>query len=351
MLRLARSLHVSRYTAFAAFVSLTTTLGCGGPKQPESTADIEVLEAPVPAEPKKAGAVPPSSSDVKKGTARLEANDFAGAKTHFEAAVAANPRDAEAHYYLGVVAEKQGDKGAAATHYKSALGVRPDFEAAAINASALSTEAKRYDEALGYLNAARAQHPESGALWLNTAVASAESGNEKEARHAFEEAVKRSATDPMVHFTHAHWLREWKDREKAIDSLKKAEAAAKDDVGLLAGIGDEYRSLGAFPECVSTFDKAVAKKDVAELRTERALCKLGAKDDKGAFDDLQAATVKEPRYAPAQFYLGGRFAAMGKWKETIAADETYLRLDPKGPMAKTAAERVTLAKKKATGAK
>jgi tetratricopeptide (TPR) repeat protein len=84
--------------------------------------------------------------------------------------------------------------------------------------------------------------------------------------------------------------------------------------------------------------------DAAELRTERALCKVGLGDDAGALEDLQGALAKEPRYAPAQFYLGGRFAAAGRWKEAASCYDAYLKLAPKGPMAKVAAERAAKAK-------
>jgi len=61
------------------------------------------------------------------------------------------------------------------------------------------------------------------------------------------------------------------------------------DVGVLAAVGHEALLLRAVGLCVAAFDKAIAGKDLAELRTERGLCKLGSKDPDGAMADFAAA--------------------------------------------------------------
>ena len=122
-------------------------------------------------------------------------------------------------------------------------------------------------------------------------------------------------------------------------------AKSKDDMGVLATIGHELRLAGEFKSCVDVFTKLVAKKDGGEVRTERALCKLGLKDEAGVVADLQAAIAKEPGYAPAHYYLGGRFAVKKKWKEAMAEYEKYLQLDPQGSLAKQATEKLEVVKK------
>src|SRR5205823_9573581 len=86
------------------------------------------------------------------------------------------------------------------------------------------------------------------------------------------------------------------------------ELVKDDDLAMLASIGHEYRMAGEFPSCLKIFDRAVGIKDGGEVRTERALCKLGMKDEKGMLGDLKAAVEKDPIYAPAHYYLGGRLA-------------------------------------------
>ena len=102
---------------------------------------------------------------------------------------------------------------------------------------------------------------------------------------------------------------------------------------MLASIGLEYRMAGEFDSCVKTSTAPSAMKDGGEVRTDRALCKLGQKDEKGTLDDLQAAVAKEPSYAPGHYYLGGRLAKHKRFKEAAAEYAKYLELAPNGSLA------------------
>jgi Tfp pilus assembly protein PilF len=92
----------------------------------------------------------------------------------------------------------------------------------------------------------------------------------------------------------------------------------------------------AAPDCIATFDKAIEKKDAAEFRTERGLCKLATKDKAGATADFQAAVGKDASYALAHYWLGQMLAQGGKTKEAQAELETYLKLAPSGVKAQAA---------------
>src|SRR4051812_26265772 len=63
--------------------------------------------------------------DVQK---RSRTPDYGAVERKFEAAVAADPRLAEADYNLGVIAERQGNTDAAAAHYKDALRKKPSLK-------------------------------------------------------------------------------------------------------------------------------------------------------------------------------------------------------------------------------
>jgi cytochrome c-type biogenesis protein CcmH/NrfG len=83
---------------------------------------------------------------------------------------------------------------------------------------------------------------------------------------------------------------------------------------------------------------------MAELRTERAICKMALKDNAGALTDLQTAVQRDATFALAHYYLGGRLAEQRKAKEAAAEYEQYLKLAPNGPMAKAASERLKVLK-------
>lgn len=263
---------------------------------------------------------------------------------------AKNAHDADAHAYLGALVERS-DKAAAERHYRAALATAPGHEVGSVNLSALLLDAGKPDEAAALAQAGLDKHPKSSALAENLGVALATKGDEPGATRAMELAVRLAPADPLAPLTLGQWLGKWKKAEPAKERLLQAEKLANGDVGVLASVGFELKNVGAFADCIRVLDGALTKQDAAELRTYRALCKLGARDKAGALADLESAIAKEPKYAPAYFYLGGRHAETGRWKDVVTDYETYMKLDPNGPMKKAAEERIKLAKEKLKGGK
>jgi Tfp pilus assembly protein PilF len=308
-----------------------------------SAADI-----PLPASPTGV------SDDVAKGMRALENNEAASAKAYFDHALRANPKDADALYFEGVVAEKTGDKDTAEKSYKAALKVKPELEQAAVNLSAFYVDAQRYDDALAVAQAGLAKHADNGSLHLNAAVASAGKGDSPSATKEFDAAVRIAPNEPMFHLTYGHWLGSWKLVDPALLQLRAARPLAKKAggdaaVGILASIGHEMHLLHAWSDCVPTYDEAIAIKDVAELRTERAACKIGAKDSAGAVVDLQAAIADDASYGPAHYYLAGELARAGQFKDAVIQLQTFIKLEPNSPLTKGAQEKLRVLKQKASG--
>lgn len=332
---------------------------CGGggsqpPTTATTTASATTSVASSTPTPSTTGSDMPKTvtgTDLARGVAALQAGDLTTAKTNLEAAIKKNPKDAEALYYLGVVLEKSNDKAGAEKSYKAALEAKPDLDEAAANLAAIYIDTSKFDDAIKLTKSALAKHPDDHALRTNLAIAYAGKGDEKTARKAFDDAVKIAPNDATLLFTYAHWLVTWKDNAAAIEKLRSARAAAGDQAALIAAVGHEMRMMGAFGDCVPTYDKAIGIKSAAEFLVERALCKIGAKDDAGATADLESAVSKEPNYSLAHFYLGNGKARQQKWDDAIKEYEAYLRMDPSGPMAKQATERLKLAQsKKGAGA-
>ncbi len=298
--------------------------------------------APPPSEslPEPAAAPEPAASpDLLAGIKAFDAGRFADARASFEAAAKKNPRDFDAFYNLGMACEKLNDGAGAEAAYKAALTVKPDLETAAAELCALYVDAARIDDALAVGRAGLAAHPGSGVLHENVGIALATRGDTDAATPELEQAVKIAPSEPMFQLTLAHWLNVWHVRGAA-PHLDAALGLIKGDYAMTASIGYEYRMAGEFASCVKTFDGAIATRDGGEVRTERALCKLGQKDEAGALDDLQAAVRAEPSYAPAHYYLGGRLAMGKRFKEASAQYAEYLKLAPSGSLAKAAAERL-----------
>ena len=286
-----------------------------------------------------------ASDDMSRGTAAVKAGDWTTARTQFETAVSKNPKNADAWYYLGLVMDKTGDKGAAEKDYKQALTVQPDHDAAK-NLVAIYVESQRYDDAIALAKQSLAKNSKDTDMQLNYAVALSGKGDVDGASRAFEDALKLAPNDARFYVAYADHLAAAKKTDDAVAKLKQALRVANDDPVMLGTIGFSFRTARDIPDCISTFDKAIGLKDNADFRTNRALCKLANKDKSGAQADFQAAVDKEPSFGPAHYWLGSILHDDGKFADAAAQYDAYLKVDPKGPMSKKAAEKLALAKDK-----
>jgi Tfp pilus assembly protein PilF len=314
---------------------------CGGAQSPAQQGDA-VPPPPIDSPP-PASSAPVSSGnhDYDQGVASLEGGDLDGAKAADKRILDRDAKSGEGRVLLGLIDEKTGDKAGAEKAYKDAIASRPDLEAAYVNLSALLIDQQRDDEALTIARAGLAKAPSSAALHANAATVLADKGDTAGATSEFDQSTKSAPGDATLLMTYGHWLGVWKQPDAALAKLKAARALSK-DVGVLAAIGEEMKALGAFADCVPTFDQAIAIKDAPELRTYRAVCKLGAKDIDGAKGDLHAAIAGQ--YAPAHFYLARVLGDGGDWKGAVGEYEAFLKLEPNVPASKVAREKLKQAK-------
>ncbi|MGD0768284.1 MAG: tetratricopeptide repeat protein [Tepidisphaeraceae bacterium] len=68
---------------------------------------------------------------VERGTLRARREDWNDAKDDFVAAIKANPGDVEAHYFLGVLYQQQGDWADAKIELEKTVGISPKYKDAA----------------------------------------------------------------------------------------------------------------------------------------------------------------------------------------------------------------------------
>lgn len=340
------------------FSSLTVALAlgaaaCGGPDKPPITPDKDVpppLDTPSTPTAKPGStdgpAAPSTSDDVTKGTAAVKAGDWNGARASFESAIKKNPKQADAHYYLGLVMDKTGDKAAAEKSYRTALELQPDLQEASENLTAILVEGKKYDDAIAIAKKALAKNAKNSEMALNLAIAMSEKGDVDGATKAFEDAVKLAPNDVRFFVAYGHHLIAAKKQAEGVAQLKKAQSVAGEDAGAVAAVGFEMRLARAVPECIAAFDKAISIKDTGDFRTNRGLCKLANKDQPGAIADFKAATEKEPSFALAHYWYGLQLHDTGKFPEAAAEYEQYLKLAPNGPMSKMAEVKLKAAKEK-----
>lgn len=335
-----------------SFFMLGVLAACGGgeskpPESPTTPAPTEDKAATPPKRDELGGPVAASSSeDVKKGISALKASDVAAAKAAFEAAIQKNPKQADAHHYLGVVEEQLGHKSEAEKSYRKALELKPDLEESAVNLAALLVESGKFEEAAALMRKAIAKNSRSAALHINLGMALSGKNDDAGASKAFEEAIKLEPNNGIHLVTYASHLVRSGKKDDAINRLKQAEKVAATDPGVLASVALEYKDLKDFKSCVAVLDKAIGHKDIAELRIYRGTCKLGLRDLPGATAEFSDAVAKDPNNALAHYSLGNALADSGKLPEAIAEWEEYLKREPSGPHSEAATRKIAIAKSK-----
>lgn len=327
---------------------------CGGGEQkpPETPPPVgpEPTSTPAPSSSGSAASggpvAPTNSDDVKKGIAALKAGDMPGAKTAFDAAIAKNPKQADAYHYRGVVEDQTGQKAEAEKDYKKALEIQPDLEESAVNLAAIDIEAGKYDEAVTLMKKAIAKNPKSSALHVNLAMALSGKNDVDGASKEYEEAQKLEPNNALTAIAYAQHLARNNKPKDAAAKLDGAARMAGSEPGLLASVAIEYKNMKDFKSCVSVLDKAIAAKDAAELRVYRGTCKLGLKDLPGATAEFKDAVAKEPNNPVAHYSLGNALGDGGKLQDAIAEWEQTIKLAPNTQMSKAAEKKIEIAKKK-----
>jgi tetratricopeptide (TPR) repeat protein len=294
-------------------------------------------------QPKSDAVVAPSNELVKQGMDAIQKQDFAGAKQVLTDAVAKDPKDPQAAFYLGVALDGLGDQAGAMAAYKKALGLDPKLVEAAVNLSGAQYDQKDAAGALATAEQGLKANPKSPELLTNRALSLEALGKKDEAMSAYAAAVKAKPDDAQLRITYAEYLASAGKRDEALSELRAAQAV--DDPTLLAALGVRFGRLKAYPDCIAVLDKAIKLKDSADLHTRRGVCRHDFGDDAGAQADYDAALKLDEKFAPAYYYLGRHLEKKDK-KRALEALDKALKLDPTGPIGKQAKQAADDLKKK-----
>ena len=312
--------------SLALFVALAA---CGGGTDKPSQDPSDALGQDPAARPR--------SPEVARAVKALEEGRYEDARALLAAAVQKNDKDLDANLYLAAAYERLNDRKAAETYYRKTLELAPGHKDASTNLSAILLEDKRADEALAVCRDALKLSADSDKLHFNMARALADKGDQEGATSEFEKAIAISADVPDYHLAYGQWLGAWGKRDKGLEHVRQALVSARDDIEMMELVGRGFRLLRAADDCVSTFDRVLAKKDTAHAHLERGLCKMALKDGEKAETDLRAAIGLDAKSAQAHYWLGVLLLAKKDTKSAIAEFDAVLQLEPAGELAQKAA--------------
>jgi Tfp pilus assembly protein PilF len=317
-------------------------VGCAGSQpKPAESPPVEVEAAPPPR------ATPEASPEVREGEQLLQQGDAAGAKAKFEAALAKSEKDPRALLGLGLAEEALGHVDAAADAYREALEVDGTLAEAHNNLGLILRDKDQLDAAVAELEAAVKADPRLASAQANLALAYEDQGRAPEATKAYEAAIGLS-DDAMLHANFGLFLLGAGNSERAVSELRKALDGAKGDRAVLVAVGNGMRRAGKPDEAVRALSEAVKGGDgkpTPALLSELALAQHAANLDADAKKSLEQALEIDPKYASAHYVLGSLLAGEGNKKEAIKHYQKCIDLEPKGPLADKAREKLAAAKK------
>ncbi len=170
----------------------------------------KVSPEPMPATKAQPVAEPagePGAAEIKQGLNYLNSQDYAKAIKAFQSAVTANPKSAEAYYYLGQTFNGAGDQDKAIKNLGTAVRLNPNFPQAKEALSQIYSQQglnlirQGYSEkAIGLLKEAVTQNPKNDGAYNNLGVALGQQGRYTESLAALEKAVAANPNNTKAQF-------------------------------------------------------------------------------------------------------------------------------------------------------
>jgi Flp pilus assembly protein TadD len=255
--------------------------------------------------------------EFEQGMAAIRAEKFEDARVQFEKVVEAEPRNAQAVFYLGVAQQSLGSLSAARSSYEKAIELSPQLADAWVNLTATLLDAGEAAAAVPVIERGLAKHPKHPGLLYNRALALSAQRQVQEAVPAFRSALEADPSNVEIKFGYAEALILAGSKDQGLKLL--SDLAQSDNPEVLASTGSLLGRLEQFDTCISVFSKAIERTPAAELYVQRGLCQHGKKDDAAAFIDFQKAVEVDAKYAPGHYYSGMHLRMQGKKAEAKRA--------------------------------
>lgn len=227
--------------------------------------------------------------------AEHQAGRLEEAQSGYRSVLAADPRNFDAEYLLGVLLLQRGDPDQAAGHFERAVGIAPASAPAHNSLGVAYLRLGRLQQALASLRRSTQLDAQYAEAHYNLGSALRSLGQGHEAIEAF-----RRATDLNPGLTDAHAylsaaLREAGKPDAALESAQRALALNPSSALLHLNAGDALREKGYMEEAAAAY---------------------------------RAALEREPRLPQAHNNLGNVLRHLGRYDEALACYERALTVQP-----------------------
>ena len=285
-----------------------------------------------------------AAAAVDEGVAALDRGDANGARAAFNKAVALNPRDADAHRYLGLLADRAGDLAEAARHLKEAARLAPSSAPARNNYGVILLRLGRAREAAAEFEASLRADPRQPNALVNLAQIRFNSGTAADLIAAADLFARADRIEPDAEIARAltvialrrgdpaaadaHY-RTYAERVAAGGtSAPSADASA--GAAARAELGAALLEAGLL-KAAEAESAAAARLDPSDTGVVMQLARvqLARKDIRGAGRTLEGAVARGAESAPLYALLADVYEQAGHPENAIPAMRLAIRLDPR----------------------
>jgi len=164
---------------------------------------------------------------------------------------------ADAHFYLGLVADARGDAEEAASQYQAALKHDPGNSSVYDKLGLLLDRAARIDGAIAYLNKAVQLNPMNITARFNLGVAQLQKGNNGEALQELDEVLRLKPDHAAAHFVMGFALLDHKRTDEAIAKFREGLRFKPDQADAHYGLGSALSMQGKREAAVAELREAL----------------------------------------------------------------------------------------------
>jgi len=329
-----------------ALAAATAAPGCGGEagskpvKYPEGDAGGPVTagsaQVGVTDGPAGTGLTGAAKDSYDRGWKAWLAGDLPGAKAAFQETVAKAPDNPAAHYSLGSVSERLGDKAGAQQEFRASFSAKGDYEPAICAYAESLAHSGHTGEADTFLNDKHQKMPQSAAVTTCLSDVKSQANDSATAQQLAQDALRVSPDykPAMVAIARDHY------RARRMDLAKYALQAILDGFGdsspardkdnaeahLLRGLIE--REQGQRQAALNDFEAARAKRpDMVEVLIQTGAMKLEAGNIAEALPILESAVRYAPNSALAHLNLGDAYRLSGRPQDAKKEFDTALSMD------------------------
>jgi len=244
--------------------------------------------------------------------------------------LANDPRHARAHVLLGRALRALGRHDEALASFDHAIELAPDLAPAHSHRADVLGDLGRNLEAIDSHDRALALAPDCAEDWFNRGAALFALGRYSEAISSFDRAITLKPDFAQAHLQRAEALSDLRRHDEALAGLDKALAFAPSLAEAWFGRGNVLSKLGRNGEAIDSYDRALtlAPGSVAAwFNRAVALIAVGRHND--AIASFDRAIVVQPNFAEAHLLRAKALLDSGRHVDALEGVDKVLAIEPR----------------------